>query len=120
MSSIWPIWRRTGAKLGVDKELYTIDLKTRDNRRFIGYTKNGVRQNYVSEIELASDNLENVRYMSQAFEKAVQPVRNPGKARCQRLANKPGWTGFRSNFLRNPVKKNRLRIHWRLKMAPVI
>ncbi|KAA9354072.1 hypothetical protein [Larkinella humicola] len=61
-----------GAKLGVDKELYTIDLKTRDNRRFIGYTKNGVRQNYVSEIELASDNLENVRYMSQAFEKAVQ------------------------------------------------
>ncbi|MGA0560509.1 hypothetical protein ACO2Q8_27845 [Larkinella sp. VNQ87] len=61
-----------GAKLGVDKELYTIELKTRDNRRFIGYTKNGVRQSFVSEIELAADNLENVRYMSQAFEKAVQ------------------------------------------------
>lgn len=61
-----------GAKLGVDKELYAIDLKTRDNRKFIGYTKNGVRQNYVSNIELAADNLENVRYMSQAFEKAVQ------------------------------------------------
>lgn len=61
-----------GTKLGVDKELYAIDLKTRDNRKFISYTKNGVRQNYVSSLELASDNLENVRYMSQAFEKAVQ------------------------------------------------
>ncbi|MFC5412298.1 hypothetical protein ACFPMF_23435 [Larkinella bovis] len=61
-----------GAKLGVDKELYTIELKTRDNRRFIGYTKNGVRQSYVSTLELAADNLENVRYMSQAVEKAVQ------------------------------------------------
>ncbi|GAB3246813.1 hypothetical protein GCM10027347_01960 [Larkinella harenae] len=61
-----------GTKLGVDKELYAIDLKTRDNRKFIGYTKNGVRQNYVSSIELAADNLESVRYMSQAFEKAVQ------------------------------------------------
>ncbi|MCY7350885.1 MAG: hypothetical protein LH606_09475 [Cytophagaceae bacterium] len=60
-----------GIKLSVDKELYTIDLKTRDKGRYIGYLKNGVRQNYVSEIELAADNLETVRFMAPAFEKAI-------------------------------------------------
>lgn len=61
-----------GTKLGVDKELYTIELKTRDNRKFIGYTKNGVRQNYVNGFELAADNLESIRFLNEAFEKAIQ------------------------------------------------
>ncbi len=61
-----------GTKLGVDKELYTVELKTRDNQRVIGYLKNGVRQNYVAGLELAADNLEAVRFLDEAVEKAIQ------------------------------------------------
>lgn len=61
-----------GTKLGVDKELYTIELKTRDNQKYIGYLKNGVRQNYVNGLELAADNLESVRFLNEAVEKAIQ------------------------------------------------
>lgn len=61
-----------GTKLGVDKELYTVELKTRDNQRVIGYLKNGVRQNYVTGLELAADNLEAVRFLDEAVEKAIQ------------------------------------------------
>lgn len=61
-----------GTKLSVDKELYTVELKTRDNGRFIGYLKNGVRQNYASTLELASDNLESIRFLDDAFQKAIQ------------------------------------------------
>lgn len=61
-----------GTKLGVDKELYTIELKTRDNQKFIGYQKNGVRQAYVNGLELAADNLESVRFLNEAVEKAIQ------------------------------------------------
>ncbi|WP_128545391.1 hypothetical protein [Larkinella soli] len=69
-----------GVRLGVDKELYAIDVKARDNQKLIGYVKNGVRQNYVSSVELAADNLEAVRFVSQAFEKAVQACNQSRKS----------------------------------------
>jgi len=59
-------------KVTVDDRLFVMTLKTRNNAKYIQSDKNGLRQNYTSEVEIWSDDLERIRYLPQAFEKAIQ------------------------------------------------
>lgn len=59
-------------KLRVDNDQFVLTLPLRNRQRYIGYIKNGVRQNYTNELDLMGNDLERMRYLPSAFERLAQ------------------------------------------------
>jgi hypothetical protein len=54
-------------KLSVSKEIIKIGAKVADNKKFIQYTKDGTLQNYDNSIDFVVGDLEDARYLMEAF-----------------------------------------------------
>ncbi len=62
-------------KTAVVRDGYSLTVKTLTGERMITVYTNGARQNYTSELDIVTDNLEAFRYLPQAFEKAILTCR---------------------------------------------
>lgn len=54
-------------KLSVSKEIIKITAKVVDNKKFIQYTKDGALQNYDNSVDFIVGDLEDARYLAEAF-----------------------------------------------------
>lgn len=54
-------------KLSVSKEVIKITSKVVDNKKFIQYTKNGTLENYDNSVDFIVGDLEDARYLAEAF-----------------------------------------------------
>ncbi|GAB3642792.1 hypothetical protein GCM10027423_34280 [Spirosoma arcticum] len=86
-------------KFDVNKALYVLDLPVQNKQRYVSYHKNGVRQNYTSEVRLLGADLDGTRYLPAAFSKLIQSC-------MQSRQNAPAASGLTGLTARIPSLRN--------------